>query len=95
MIIHRKLIIKTINTPVKSQYEELSLEEMTMRNMVYFFSDELILLQKGEKSSKFFNDKQRRKLKDLGILEQVYGYGGIRLRLSEKTQKLLGFTCEP
>ncbi len=58
--------------------------------MVAYFSDELEKVHNGEKSSKFFNDKQRRKLKDLGILVESFGYKGKRLLLSEKTQKILG-----
>lgn len=69
---------------------EVSLKEINFRNMVNFFSNELTSIHKGEKSSKFFNDSQRRKLKGLGILEQVYGYGGCRLLLSEKSKRLLG-----
>jgi hypothetical protein len=94
MFIHRRLILK-MNCPVKPHFKELSLQEITTRNMVNFFSHELIRTHKGEKSSKFFNDKQRRKLKELGILEQVYGYGGKRLHLSKKTRKMLGFPLEP
>lgn len=65
-------------------------KKLTRRNMVAYFSDELVKVHNGEKSSKFFNDKQRRKLGDLGILVEIFGYKGKRLILSEKTLKILG-----
>ena len=76
--------------PLKIQRVEVSLADMNFANMVNFFSSELTRIHNGEKSSDFFNDNQRRKLKELGILEQVYGYGGCRLLLSKKTLKFLG-----
>ncbi len=88
-MLHRKLMLKQMRDPLQIQRGEASLADINFTNMVNFFSNELTLIHNGEKSSKFFNDNQRRKLKELGILEQVYGYGGCRLILSKKATKLL------
>ncbi len=82
-------MLKQMRDPLQIQRGEASLADINFANMVDFFSNELILIHNGEKSSKFFNDNQRRKLKELGIMEQVYGYGGCRLILSKKATKLL------
>ena len=82
-------MLKQMRNPLQIQRSEASLADINFANMVNFFSNELTRIHNGEKSSEFFNDNQRRKLKELGILEQVYGYGGCRLLLSKKTMQLL------
>lgn len=65
--------------------------EQSFRNLVMFYSKELILIEKGQSPTKFFNDAQRKKLTNVGVLNRIYVHQGCRLILSEKAKNFLGF----
>jgi len=46
-------------------------------------------IDRGEKATKVFKDRQRKSLVKAGILNREYGQGGCRLRLSKKTRQIL------
>ena len=63
--------------------------EQSFRNIVRFYSRELVLISNGYKASKCFSEPQRRKLTKIGVLERFYQYQGCRLRLSDKARGIL------
>ena len=63
--------------------------EQSFRNIVRFYSRELVLISEGYKASKCFSEPQRRKLTKIGVLERVYMHRGCRLRLSDKARGVL------
>ena len=65
--------------------------EQSFRNLVMFYSRELKLIDDGHSPTKFFNDVQRKKLTNVGVLDRIYVYKGCKLILSEKAKVLLGF----
>lgn len=65
--------------------------EQSFRNLVMFYSKELKLINDGHSPTKFFNDVQRKKLTNVGVLDRIYVHQGCRLILSEKAKTFLGF----
>ena len=63
--------------------------EQSFRNIVVFYQKELLYIEKGHKSSKFFSDPQRKKLIKIGVLEPFYVHRGRRLKLTDKTKFVL------
>ena len=63
--------------------------EQSFRNLVIFYHQELIYIDKGHKASKYFSDSQRKKLVKQGVLEPMYVHRGRRLRLTNKTKMIL------
>jgi hypothetical protein len=63
--------------------------EQSFRNIVRYYSKELVQINKGKKASIIFNDRQRKKLTKLGILERVVVPSGSKLKLTGKTLDLL------
>jgi len=63
--------------------------EQSFRNLVVFYHQELIYIDKGHKASDFFSDPQRKKLIKQGVLERAYVHRGCRLRLTNKTKNIL------
>ena len=63
--------------------------EQSFRNLVTFYHQELIYIDKGRKASSFFSNHQRKKLIKQGVLERNYVYGGCRLKLTNKTKNNL------
>jgi len=72
-----------------SRIEGESLAEISFRNTVHFYREELLKIDRGEKATKVFKDRQRKSLVKAGILNREYGQGGCRLRLSKKTRQIL------
>ena len=66
-----------------------TLEYQSMRNAVIFYREELNLIEKGEKATDHFNERQRKALVKQGILVRIYGHGGCKLKLSDKAKKIL------
>jgi hypothetical protein len=63
--------------------------EQSFRNLVMFYRKELQYIDKGQKSSKYFSDTQRKKMLKQGVLKRVYVHRGCRLRLTDKTKNVL------
>lgn len=72
-----------------SGIEGETLAEISFRNTVYFYKEELKQIGNGIKATKIFKDRQRKALVKAGILDREYGQGGCRLKLSKKTKQLL------
>jgi hypothetical protein len=70
---------KTLNT----------LEEQSMVNVVKFYREELLGIDRGEKATDHFNERQRKSLVKQGILTRCYGHGGCRLELTRETKKII------
>jgi hypothetical protein len=67
----------------------LSPTEQSFINTVIYYRRELLLVDKGEKATTHFTDRQRKALVKAGILLRVYGKGGCRLHLSNKARRVL------
>jgi hypothetical protein len=63
--------------------------EQSFRNLVMFYHQELLYIDKGGKASDFFSDPQRKKLIKQGVLERTYVHRGCRLKLTNKTKNIL------
>ena len=72
-----------------SRIEGKTLAEISFRNTVHFYREELMQIDKGVKATKVFKDRQRKSLVKAGILDREYGQGGCRLRLSKKARQIL------
>lgn len=65
-------------------------EEITFKNMVAFYREELQRIQQGEKSTLVLSKGDRRLLRRLGILElQPTGHYGRLLKVSSRTKEIL------
>ena len=63
--------------------------EISFRNVVLFYKEELIKVDLGERATDYFSDRQRKSLVKAGVLRRVYGRGGCHLRLSTKAKRVL------
>lgn len=63
--------------------------EQSFRNLVRFYSKELVQIYKGDNASNHFNYPQRKNLTKTGILVRVYSHKGSHLKLSSKTISML------
>ena len=72
-----------------SEEQTSSLENQSITNVVYFYREELIKIDKGEKATDHFNERQRKSLVKQGVLERSYGQGGCRLELSKMTRRIM------
>ena len=66
-----------------------SLEQQSMINVIYFYLEELLKIDKGEKATEYFNERQRKSLVKQGVLTRAYGRGGCRLRLTNTTKQII------
>lgn len=65
-------------------------EQITFKNMVTFYRDELQRVLNGEKSTLIFSKGDRRVLRRLGILElRPTGHYGRVLEVSSRTKEIL------
>ena len=71
--------------------EELdAFEQITFKNMVSFYRDELERVLNGEKSTQIFSKGDRRVLRRLGVLElRPTGHYGRILEVSSRTKEIL------
>jgi hypothetical protein len=67
----------------------MSLEDRSISNIVLFYRDELIKIDRGEKATDHFNERQRKSLVKQGVLARSYGHGGCRLELTKKTRQII------
>jgi len=68
---------------------DVSPTEQSFINAIIYYRRELMLVDKGEKATTHFTDRQRKALVKAGILVRVYGRGGCRLHLSNKARQVL------
>mgnify|MGYP003980275989 FL=1 len=72
-----------------SENQGPSFDDVSKRNAIDFYREELIKIENGEKATVHFNDRQRKSLVKQGILVRVYGHGGCKLRLSEDAKRIM------
>jgi len=68
---------------------DVSPTEQSFVNAVMYYRRELMLVDKGEKATTHFTDRQRKALVKAGILVRVYERGGCRLHLSNRARRVL------
>ena len=73
-----------------SENQDQSIEYLSKRNTIDFYREELLKIEKGERATDHFNERQRKSLVKQGILVRVYGHGGCKLRLTEDAKKIMG-----
>ncbi len=73
-----------------SENQDQSIEYLSKRNTIDFYREELLKIEKGERATDHFNERQRKSLVKQGILVRVYGHGGCKLRLTEEAKKIMG-----
>jgi hypothetical protein len=61
-----------------------------MANIIHFYREELLKIEKGGKATENFNERQRKALVKQGILTRVYGHGGCKLRLTDQAKRIIG-----
>ncbi len=66
-----------------------NLEKQSILNLILFYKEELLKIDKGEKATDHFNERQRRSLVKQGILTRCYGQGGCRLKLTDQTKQII------
>jgi len=64
-------------------------EQQSMINVIYFYLEELLKVDRGEKATQYFNERQRKSLVKQGVLARAYGHGGCRLQLTNKTKQII------
>ena len=64
-------------------------EQQSMINIILFYIEELLKVDKGEKATDYFNERQRKTLVKQGVLTRSYGHGGCRLHLTSKTKQII------
>ena len=72
-----------------SKNQDLSFDDVSKRNTIDFYREELLKIEKGERATDHFNERQRKSLVKQGILVRVYGHGGCKLRLTEETKRIM------
>jgi hypothetical protein len=72
-------------------FQELNnFEEITFKNMVTFYREELERIANGEMSTVVLSKGDRRVLRRLGVLELHFtGHGGRLLQVSPRAQEIL------
>lgn len=68
---------------------DVSPKEQSFVNAVMYYRRELMLVDKGEKATTHFTDRQRKALVKAGVLVRVYGKGGCRLLLSNRARRVI------
>ena len=72
-----------------SENQYLSFEYLSKRNTIDFYREELLKIEKGEKATDHFNERQRKSLVKQGILVRTYGHGGCKLKLTEEAKRIM------
>jgi len=72
-----------------SENQNLSFDDVSKRNTIDFYREELLKIEKGERATDHFNERQRKSLVKQGILVRVYGHGGCKLRLTEEAKRIM------
>jgi hypothetical protein len=76
---------------MKYSFQELNdFEQITFKNMVTFYREELERIANGEMSTEVLSKGDRRVLRRLGVLELHFtGHNGRLLQVSARTQEIL------
>ena len=72
-----------------SENQDLSFDDVSKRNTIDFYREELLKIEKGARATDYFNERQRKSLVKQGILVRVYGHGGCKLRLTEEAKRIM------
>ena len=72
-----------------SENQDLSFEYLSKRNTIDFYREELLKIEKGERATDHFNERQRKSLVKQGILVRTYGHGGCKLKLTEEAKRIM------
>jgi len=72
-----------------SENQDLSFDDVSKRNTIDFYREELLKIEKGGRATDYFNERQRKSLVKQGILVRVYGHGGCKLRLTEEAKRIM------
>ena len=78
-----------------SEKQDPSFDDLSRRNAIHFYREELLKIENGEKATVHFNERQRKSLVRQGILVRVYGHGGCKLRLTEDTKRIMAQQTQP
>ncbi len=73
-----------------SENQDISFEDISKRNAIEFYREELLKIENGERATDHFNERQRKSLVKQGILVRIYGHGGCKLRLTEEAKRIMG-----
>jgi len=73
-----------------SENQDISFEDISKRNAIDFYREELLKIENGERATDHFNERQRKSLVKQGILVRIYGHGGCKLRLTEEAKRIMG-----
>jgi hypothetical protein len=73
-----------------SENQDISFEDISKRNAIDFYREELLKIENGERATDHFNERQRKSMVKQGILVRVYGHGGCKLRLTEEAKRIMG-----
>ncbi len=73
-----------------SENQDISFEDISRRNAIDFYREELLKIENGERATDHFNERQRKSMVKQGILVRVYGHGGCKLRLTEEAKRIMG-----
>ncbi len=73
-----------------SENQDISFEDISKRNAIEFYREELLKIENGERATDHFNERQRKSMVKQGILVRVYGHGGCKLRLTEEAKRIMG-----
>jgi len=72
-----------------SENQDISFEDISKRNAIDFYREELLKIENGERATDHFNERQRKSMVKQGILVRVYGHGGCKLRLTEEAKRIM------
>ena len=72
-----------------SENQDFSFDDVSKRNTIDFYREELLKIEKGGRATDYFNERQRKSLVKQGILVRVYGHGGCKLRLTEEAKRIM------
>jgi hypothetical protein len=93
---YRQSLVNMLESSPKEETESIPMNtleetpaEISFRNVVLFYKEELIKVDLGERATDYFSDRQRKSLVKAGVLRRVYGRGGCHLKLSTKAKRVL------
>ncbi len=73
-----------------SENQEQTFHDISKRNAIDFYREELLKIENGERATDHFNERQRKSLVKQGILTRVYGHGGCKLMLTDEAKRIMG-----
>jgi len=73
-----------------SENQDQAFHDISKRNAIEFYREELLKIENGERATDHFNERQRKSLVKQGILTRVYGHGGCKLMLTDEAKRIMG-----